>query len=123
MLKFWLQISQEEQLRRFKEREQIAFKRFKITAEDWRNREKWDAYQLAICDMVERTSTGDVPWTLVESNDKNYARVKILRTVCESLESALAQGSGRVTQSPKAAKASNGTQTAKASKGDKKRKA
>jgi polyphosphate:AMP phosphotransferase len=89
VIKFWLQISQEEQLRRFKEREQIGFKRFKITEEDWRNREKWDAYQQAIRDMVERTSTGEVPWTLVESNDKNYARVKILRTVCERLEAAL----------------------------------
>lgn len=97
VLKFWLQISQEEQLRRFKEREKIAFKRFKITEEDWRNREKWDAYQQAICDMVERTSTGEVPWTLVESNDKNFARVKILRTLCDRLESELAK-------SPKAAK-------------------
>lgn len=89
VVKFWLQISQEEQLRRFKEREQIAFKRFKITQEDWRNREKWHAYQQAICDMVERTSTGKAPWTLVEANDKNYARVKILRTLCEQLESGL----------------------------------
>jgi polyphosphate:AMP phosphotransferase len=89
VVKFWLQISQEEQLRRFKEREQIAFKRFKITQEDWRNREKWDAYQQAICDMVERTSTGEVPWALVEANNKNYARVKILRTLCERLEEAL----------------------------------
>ncbi len=89
VVKFWLQISQEEQLRRFKEREQIAFKRFKITEEDWRNRDKWEAYQHAICDMVERTSTGEVPWTLVESNDKNFARVKILRTLCERMEEAL----------------------------------
>jgi len=89
VLKFWLQITQDEQLRRFKEREQIAFKQFKITQEDWRNREKWDAYQHAICDMVERTSTGNAPWTLVEANDKNHARVKILRTVCERLQSAL----------------------------------
>ncbi len=84
--KFWLQISQEEQLKRFKAREQVAFKRFKITQEDWRNREKWAAYQHAICDMVERTSTGNAPWTVVEANDKNYARVKILRTLCERLE-------------------------------------
>jgi polyphosphate kinase 2 (PPK2 family) len=91
ILKFWLQISQEEQLKRFKEREKIEFKRFKITEEDWRNREKWNDYQQAICDMVERTSTGEVPWTLVESNDKNYARVKILRTLCQRLELALAQ--------------------------------
>lgn len=91
VLKFWLQISQEEQLKRFKEREEIGFKRFKITQEDWRNREKWDAYQQAICDMVERTSTGEVPWTLVESNNKNYARIKILRTLCGRLEEALGQ--------------------------------
>lgn len=89
VVKFWLQISQEEQLRRFQEREKIPFKRFKITEEDWRNREKWDAYQQAVCDMVERTSTGTAPWTLVEANDKKYARVKILRTLCERLEKAL----------------------------------
>ncbi len=89
VVKFWLQISQAEQLKRFKEREQVEFKRFKITKEDWRNREKWHDYQQAICDMVERTSTGEAPWTLVEANDKNYARVKILRTLCERLEAAL----------------------------------
>jgi polyphosphate kinase 2 (PPK2 family) len=89
VVKFWLQISQAEQLKRFKEREQVAFKRFKITQEDWHNREKWHDYQQAICDMVERTSTGEAPWTLVEANDKNYARVKILRTLCERLEAAL----------------------------------
>ena len=89
VMKFWLQISREEQLRRFKEREKIEFKRFKITEEDWRNRKKWDAYHRAICDMVDRTSTGNAPWTLVEANDKNYARVKILKTVCERLEAAL----------------------------------
>ena len=89
VVKFWLQISQAEQLKRFKEREQVEFKRFKITQEDWRNREKWHDYQQAICDMVERTSTGEAPWTLVEANDKNFARVKILRILCERLESAL----------------------------------
>jgi len=94
VVKFWLQISQAEQLRRFKEREKIEFKRFKITQEDWRNREKWHDYQQAICDMVERTSTGEAPWTLVEANDKNYARVKILRTLCQSLEAALSQQPG-----------------------------
>jgi polyphosphate:AMP phosphotransferase len=89
VVKFWLQISQTEQLKRFKEREKVAFKRFKITQEDWRNREKWHDYQQAICDMVERTSTGESPWTLVEANDKNYARVKILRTLCQRLEASL----------------------------------
>jgi polyphosphate:AMP phosphotransferase len=89
VVKFWLQISQAEQLKRFKEREKVAFKRFKITQEDWRNRDKWDAYQVAICDMVERTSTGEVPWHLVESNDKNHSRIKVLRILCSSLEQAL----------------------------------
>jgi len=89
IVKFWLQISKEEQLKRFKEREKIEFKRFKITDEDWRNREKWDEYHKAICDMVDRTSTGNAPWTLVEANDKNYARVKILKTLCERMETAL----------------------------------
>ncbi|MBU1236031.1 MAG: polyphosphate:AMP phosphotransferase [Gammaproteobacteria bacterium] len=89
VIKFWLQIGREEQLRRFKEREKIEFKRFKITEEDWRNRKKWDAYHAAVCDMVDRTSTGNAPWTLVEANDKNYARVKVLKTVCERLEETL----------------------------------
>jgi len=89
VVKFWLQISQEEQLKRFKEREKIEFKRFKITEEDWRNREKWDAYQQAICDMVDRTSSSTAPWTLIEANDKNYARVKIMQTLCERIEAEL----------------------------------
>ena len=89
VIKFWLQISDKEQLRRFKEREKIAFKRFKITDEDWRNREKRPAYHAAVCDMVDRTSTGMAPWTLVEADDKSFARVKILRTICERLERAL----------------------------------
>jgi polyphosphate kinase 2 (PPK2 family) len=118
VVKFWLQISQEEQLRRFKEREQIAFKRFKITEEDWRNREKWDAYQLAICDMVERNSTGDVPWTLVESNDKNYARVKILRTLCERLEQALNASGGKAPKTEKAPKAGKAAKAAKSKSPD-----
>jgi len=91
LVKFWLQISQEEQLRRFQERQRVEFKRSKITEEDWRNRDKWDAYQQAVCDMVERTSTGTAPWTLVEANDKRYARIKILRTLCERLETELAR--------------------------------
>lgn len=89
VVKFWLQISADEQLRRFKEREETEFKRFKITAEDWRNRDKWDDYVTAVCDMVDRTSTGLAPWTLVEANDKNFARVKVLKTICERLEKAI----------------------------------
>ena len=114
VVKFWLQISWEEQLRRFKERETVEFKRFKITEEDWRNREKWGAYQQAICDMVERTSTGNAHWTLVEANDKNYARVKILRTICERLAAELDSrpargartGSRKLGKAPKGGKSS-----------------
>jgi len=89
LLKFWLQISPEEQLKRFEERQKIAFKRFKITEDDWRNRDKWDDYQTAVADMIDRTSTGLAPWTLVEANSKDYARIKILRMVCERLEEKL----------------------------------
>ena len=89
VVKFWLAISKEEQLRRFKEREKIGFKRFKITDEDWRNREKWDAYEQAIGDMVDRTSTEAAPWTLVEANDKNFARIKVLKTLCQRIEAAM----------------------------------
>jgi AMP-polyphosphate phosphotransferase len=89
VVKMWLQISKDEQLRRFQEREVTGFKRFKITKEDWRNREKWDAYELAVMDMIDRTSTAIAPWTLVEANDKRYARVKILTTLADRLEVAL----------------------------------
>ena len=89
LLKCWLQISEDEQLRRFEERQQIGFKHFKITEDDWRNRKKWDDYQTAACDMIDRTSTSLAPWTLVEANDKNYARIKILRILCERLEEEL----------------------------------
>jgi len=89
VLKFWLAISKQEQFRRFKRREKISFKRFKITAEDWRNRKKWGDYEEAVCDMVDLTSTSGAPWTLVEANNKYYARLKVLRTVCDALEAAL----------------------------------
>jgi len=89
LVKFWLAISKDEQFRRFKRREQVAFKRFKITEEDWRNRKKWDAYEGAVCDMVDRTSTAIAPWTLVEANNKYHARLKVLKTLCRALEDAL----------------------------------
>ncbi|MEW6690725.1 MAG: polyphosphate:AMP phosphotransferase [Pseudomonadota bacterium] len=89
VVKFWLTISREEQFRRFKQREKIAFKRFKITEEDWRNRKKWDDYEIAVCDMVDRTSTALAPWTLVEANNKYHARIKVLRTLTRALENAL----------------------------------
>lgn len=89
LMKFWLAISKEEQLRRFEERQATSFKRFKITEEDWRNREKWGIYETAICDMIERTSTEIAPWTLVESEDKLFGRIRILKAVCRKLEAAL----------------------------------
>jgi AMP-polyphosphate phosphotransferase len=86
LAKFWLQISKDEQLKRFKLREKTSFKRFKITAEDWRNRKKWDAYQIAADEMVQRTSTSLAPWTLIEANDKFYARIKVLKTLVQRIE-------------------------------------
>ncbi len=87
--KFWIHISKEEQLRRFKERERIPWKAHKITDEDWRNRERWDDYKIAINDMVSHTSTEFAHWTLIPGNDKKTARVEILKTACEQLEKAL----------------------------------
>lgn len=89
LMKFWIHITKDEQHRRFKEREQTPHKEWKLTEEDWRNREKWEEYEHAINDIVERTSTRSAPWTLIEGNDKRHARVKVLKTICECLESAL----------------------------------
>jgi AMP-polyphosphate phosphotransferase len=87
--KYWIHISKDEQLRRFKDREAVPFKRYKINPEDWRNRNKWDAHRAAVHDMVAHTSTEFAPWTLVAGNDKRFARVEILKTLCEKLEQAL----------------------------------
>jgi polyphosphate:AMP phosphotransferase len=89
VVKFWLAVGKEEQLARFRAREKVPFKRYKITPDDWRNRKKWPEYERAVCDMVDRTSTAIAPWHLVESNDKRWARVKVLRTLCEAIERAL----------------------------------
>jgi polyphosphate:AMP phosphotransferase len=89
LLKFWLHITPEEQLRRFKEREKIDFKRYKITDEDWRNREKWNAYKLAINDMIARNSTDIAPWTIIPGTDKLYARIQVLKTFCDAMKKAL----------------------------------
>ena len=82
LFKFWLHIDREEQTRRFRERERTPYKKYKITNEDYRNRERWDAYRSAVNDMVQRTSTQFAPWTLVPANDKRFARVEVLRTIC-----------------------------------------
>ncbi|ABY36973.1 MAG TPA: hypothetical protein DEF43_11925 [Chloroflexus aurantiacus] len=87
--KFWLHISPEEQLRRFEERQHVPYKAWKLTDEDWRNREKWPAYLEAADEMLLRTSTPYAPWTIVEAEDKKYARIKILRTAVEVLEAEL----------------------------------
>jgi polyphosphate:AMP phosphotransferase len=86
VVKFWLWISPEEQLRRFKDRRATAYKQYKLTEDDWRNRRKWDAYEAAACDMIEKTSSEAAPWVLVEGDDKNWARAKVLRTVAERLD-------------------------------------
>ncbi|MBF0268909.1 MAG: polyphosphate kinase [Alphaproteobacteria bacterium] len=91
LAKFWVHITKEEQYRRFKERETIAYKKWKLTDEDWRNRAKWDDYETAVNEMVERTSTRQAPWILVEGNDKNYARVKIIQSVADLLKKRLAK--------------------------------
>ncbi|WP_431065916.1 polyphosphate:AMP phosphotransferase [Methylotuvimicrobium sp.] len=92
LLKFWLHIDKDEQLKRFKAREQISYKKHKITEDDYRNREKWDDYKIAVNEMIARTSTRAAPWLMVEANDKRYARIKILKTVCEKLEAILEPG-------------------------------
>tara|TARA_R110000824_G_scaffold52692_4_gene146112 strand:- start:42357 stop:43838 length:1482 start_codon:yes stop_codon:yes gene_type:complete len=89
LCKFWIHISPEEQLKRFKERENISWKKHKITEEDWRNREKWDEYKLAINDMVAHTSTQASPWTLVPGNEKKFARINIINTLCSAIEQQL----------------------------------
>ncbi|WP_448572474.1 polyphosphate:AMP phosphotransferase [Trichothermofontia sp.] len=89
LVKFWLHISPEEQLRRFEERQNDPFKTYKLTDEDWRNRERWPLYEVAVNQMLQRTSTSTAPWTLVAANDKYYARVKILDTVSDAIEQEL----------------------------------
>ena len=97
LVKFWLHIGRDEQLRRFKEREGTDYKRYKITDEDWRNREKWDAYKSAVNDMIVNTSTTYAPWTIVEANDKLWARIKAMRTIAEAIEKGL-EDKGRILQ-------------------------
>ncbi len=87
--KFWLQIGPDEQLERFKARKDTPYKSFKITEEDWRNRGKWDAYQSSAVEMIEKTSTPDAPWTLVEAEDKKWARLKVVKAVADRLEAEL----------------------------------
>jgi len=89
MLKFWIHISPDEQLRRFEARQSVPYKAWKLTDEDWRNREKWHDYERATDDMIVRTSTPTAPWTVVEGEDKRFARIKVLETVVQRLEHEL----------------------------------
>ncbi|HOG16085.1 MAG TPA: polyphosphate:AMP phosphotransferase [Syntrophales bacterium] len=95
LVKFWIHISKDEQIRRFKLREESPFKRWKITEEDWRNRDRWDDYYGAVSDMIERTSTGHAPWTIVEGENKLYARIKTLKTVIAAVSRAVGNRSHR----------------------------
>jgi polyphosphate kinase 2 (PPK2 family) len=89
VLKFWLHISQSEQLARFRARQQTPYKKYKITEEDFRNRQRWDDYVRAVDEMVARTSTEHAPWHLVPANDKRVARLEVLKQVNRALERAL----------------------------------
>ena len=86
IVKIWLAISKDKQAVRFKEREQTPHKRFKITEEDWRNRDKWDDYLEAAADMFERTSTDYAPWHVIATDDKNTARIEVLKAILKQLK-------------------------------------
>jgi polyphosphate kinase 2 (PPK2 family) len=89
LFKFWIHISQDEQLRRFESRSTDPLRSWKLTDEDWRNREKWDLYEAAVNEMLLRTSTVTAPWTIVEGNNKLYARIKVLQTVVDKFSQEL----------------------------------
>jgi len=89
LIKFWLHVDSEEQLKRFQSRKTAPYKQWKINDEDWRNREKWEQYKSAVDDMLFRTSTSYAPWTIVEANSKLFARIKTMKTVIEALENRL----------------------------------
>ncbi len=88
VLKFWIHIDQDTQLARFNDRQNTPEKQWKLTEEDWRNREKWPQYEEAVDEMLQKTSTKNAPWFIIESNDKKYARIKTLKIVIEALEKA-----------------------------------
>jgi polyphosphate:AMP phosphotransferase len=108
VVKFWMAITPDEQLRRFNERKAVAHKNFKITDDDWRNREKWPQYERAIGDMIDRTSTDVAPWHVVASNDKLFSRIEVLSHLCERIEQALAESDGQGGKSGKSRKPGKG---------------
>lgn len=89
VVKFWVHISKEEQLKRFEARQDDPYRSWKLTGEDWRNRDRWEAYQQAVEDMLLKTSTLGCPWTVVEGNDKNWSRVRILKTLVDTVSRGL----------------------------------
>jgi polyphosphate:AMP phosphotransferase len=95
VVKFWIHISKDEQLRRFKDRENTPYKQWKITEEDWRNRKRWNEYYEAVSDMLALTSTPNAPWTIIEGNNKPYARIKALRTVTKAISNRLDEIEGK----------------------------
>ena len=101
VVKLWFHISPDVQLKRFKEREQKDYKKYKITEEDWRNREKWDQYRDAVAEMVSSTSTTYAPWTIVEANDKSWARIRAMRTIGEAIEAAIGKNDKPGKKKPK----------------------
>jgi polyphosphate:AMP phosphotransferase len=115
VFKYWLAISSEEQLRRFEQRKHIGYKRYKLTEEDWRNRDKWLAYESAACDMLERTNTEIARWTPVAANDKLNARIRVLESLCEGLEAVLGPDE-RPTSSGKRKKSKKGGKQKKGGK-------
>ena len=94
LCKFWIHISPEKQMERFQKRLEVPYKRHKITDEDWRNREKWPAYEEAINEMIHRTDSLSAPWTVVAGNNKKFARIQILKTICDSLKKAVERHKG-----------------------------
>ncbi len=91
ILKFWLHIDKDEQLKRFNDRANNPLKQWKITDEDWRNREKWDAYETAVNEMIAKTSTKAAPWNIIEANDKLFARIKVMNIVIDALSERIKQ--------------------------------
>jgi polyphosphate kinase 2 (PPK2 family) len=89
VLKFWIHLSRDEQLRRFKVREKVPFKKYKITQDDYRNRSRWNDYEVAADEMIQRTSTDHARWHIVAGNDKRWARIDVLKTVCRAMARAL----------------------------------
>jgi len=114
LAKFWIQISREEQLRRFEERKAIGYKAWKLTEEDWRNREKWAAYEEAVEQMLVKTSTATAPWTLIEGNDKYWARTKVLAKLVKILSAEIGYQPADPLRSSEVAK--NGGKSKRASR-------